>query len=107
MKTFVLDTNVLLYDPNAVSRFQDNCVIIPITVIEEIDRFKKDMTETGRNARQVSRYLDDMRKKGSLAQGIALDSGGTLCVEMYDESIMKTLPPELQEDRGDNRILAV
>jgi hypothetical protein len=50
-KIYVLDTNVLLYDPQALSRFEDNSIIIPITVIEEIDRFKKDMNETGRNAR--------------------------------------------------------
>ena len=68
MKNFVLDTNVLLYDPQAIFKFQDNSMIIPITVIEEIDRFKKDMNETGRNARQLSRYLDDLRKKGSLVR---------------------------------------
>lgn len=107
IKNFVLDTNVLLYDPQAIFKFVDNNIIIPITVIEEVDRFKKDMNETGRNARQVSRYLDDMRKKGSLSSGITLENGGTLRVEMYEEKIMKRLPPELREERGDNRILAV
>ena len=58
MKFFVLDTNVLLHDPQALFRFQDNTIIVPITVIEEIDRFKKDMNETGRNARAISRILD-------------------------------------------------
>jgi len=61
MKTFVLDTNVLLHDPQALFRFEENTILIPITVIEEIDRFKKDMNETGRNARQVSRILDELR----------------------------------------------
>ena len=70
MKNFILDTNVLLHDPQALFKFQENNIIIPITVIEEIDRFKKDMNETGRNARQVSRILDAMREKGSLAVGI-------------------------------------
>ena len=107
MKSFVLDTNVLLYDPQAIFKFQENNIIIPITVIEEIDRFKKDMNETGRNARQVSRFLDDLRKKGSLSSGIKLDTGGTLRVEIYEEKTMKRLPPELREERGDNRILAV
>ena len=74
MKTFVLDTNVLLHDPFAIFRFQENTILIPITVIEEIDRFKKDMNETGRNARQISRILDDLRKKGSLSSGISLES---------------------------------
>jgi len=107
IKNFVLDTNVLLYDPQAIFKFEENNIIIPITVIEEIDRFKKDMNETGRNARQLSRYLDEMRATGSLANGIALETGGTLRVEMYEEKFMKVLPPELREERGDNRILAV
>ena len=107
MKNYVLDTNVLLYDPQAIFKFEDNTLIIPITVIEEVDRFKKDMNETGRNARQVSRFLDEFRRRGSLSSGIGLDSGGMLRVEMYEESIMKSLPPELREERGDNRILAV
>ena len=107
MKNFVLDTNVLLYDPQALFRFEENNLIIPITVIEEIDRFKKDMNETGRNARQVSRYLDALRKKGSLSSGVRLETGGTLRVVIYEQKVMKRLPPELREDRGDNRILAV
>ncbi|HET6418835.1 MAG TPA: PhoH family protein [Geobacteraceae bacterium] len=107
MKHFILDTNVLLYDPHAVYRFEENEIIIPITVIEEIDRFKKDMNETGRNARLISRILDDFRKKGSLAAGIELESGGLLRVELYNTELAKLLPPELSEQRGDNRILAV
>ncbi len=107
MKNFILDTNVLLYDPQALYKFQDNNIIIPITVIEEIDRFKKDMNETGRNARQISRLLDDMRKHGSLSEGIKLENGGNIRVEIYEEKVMKLLPPELREERGDNRILAV
>ncbi|GFO63411.1 PhoH family protein [Geomonas paludis] len=106
-KIYVLDTNVLLYDPQALTKFEDNSIIIPITVIEEIDRFKKDMNETGRNARQVSRLMDAFRKEGSLSQGLELDSGGTLKIEIYEEKVMKRLPPELREERGDNRILAV
>jgi PhoH-like ATPase len=54
-RTFVLDTNVLLYDPKALEVFDEHELVIPITVIEEIDRFKKDLNETGRNARTVSR----------------------------------------------------
>ncbi|GFO66602.1 hypothetical protein GMLC_01810 [Geomonas limicola] len=106
-KIYVLDTNVLLYDAQALGRFEDNSIIIPITVIEEIDRFKKDMNETGRNARQVSRIMDAFRKKGSLSQGIELENGGSLRIEIYEEKVMKRLPPELREERGDNRILAV
>jgi PhoH-like ATPase len=106
-KIYVLDTNVLLYDPQALTRFEDNSIIIPITVIEEIDRFKKDMNETGRNARQFSRLMDAYRKEGSLSKGLPLENGGTLRIEIYEENVMKRLPPELREERGDNRILAV
>jgi PhoH-like ATPase len=81
-KTFILDTNVLLHDPNAYSQFGDNNVIIPLPVLEEIDRFKKELTELGRSARQVSRSLDELRKQGRLSDGIKLETGGTLRVYM-------------------------
>lgn len=106
MKTFVLDTNVLLHDPHALYRFEENAIVIPITVIEEIDKFKKDMNETGRNARQVSRLLDDLRSTGSLSKGVTLESGGTLRIEIYEQQAIKSLPAGLT-DSNDNRILAV
>lgn len=106
-KTYVLDTNVLLHDPQALLRFEDNDLIIPITVIEEIDRFKKDLNETGRNARHFSRLLDDFRRQAHLVKGVPLETGGILKVELYSAETFKRLPPELQVDRGDNRILAV
>jgi len=80
--TFVLDTNVLLYDPNAIFVFKEHDLVVPITVIEEIDRFKKDLNETGRNARHISRHLDELRASGSLAKGVKLAEGGTLRVEI-------------------------
>jgi len=107
MKTFVLDTNVLLHDPQALYKFEENTIVIPITVIEEIDKFKKDMNETGRNARHASRLLDNLRKAGSLSKGITLETGGTLRVEIFEERGLRTLPPELRSEKGDNRILAV
>ncbi len=106
-KIFVLDTNVLLHDPEALFKFEDNDVIIPITVIEEIDRFKKDQNETGRNARHISRILDGMRANRGLTEGVKLETGGMLRVEIYRAEYLTKLPPELQVDRGDNRILAV
>jgi PhoH-like ATPase len=106
-KYYVLDTNVLLHDPQALFKFEDNDVIVPITVIEEIDRFKKDQSETGRNARHVSRYLDSLRKKSRLFEGVPMESGGYLRVMLFTEASLKRLPPELRDDRGDNRILAV
>jgi PhoH-like ATPase len=104
-KKFVLDTNVLLHDPKAVFSFEDNDVIIPIVVIEELDKFKKGIDEIGRNARQISRILDDLRQKGKLSQGVQLKSGGNLCVELNHQST-EHLPHELVAEKADNRILA-
>lgn len=81
-KNYVLDTNVLLHDPGAMYAFEDNNVVIPIYVIEEIDNFKKDLSELGRNARQVARQLDALRTNGGLSRGVRLDSGGTLRVAL-------------------------
>jgi PhoH-like ATPase len=85
-KFYVLDTNVLLSDPNAIYTFQDNDVIIPTVVLQELDSKKKLMDELGRNARYVSRQLDKLREKGKLHEGVSLPSGGTLKVT--------TPPPE-------------
>ena len=81
-KIFVLDTNVLLHDPNSILHFQEHDVVLPIVVIEEVDHFKKDQTEVGRNARTVSRLLDRLRTTGSLSRGVPLEGGGTLKVDV-------------------------
>ncbi|MCF6267698.1 MAG: PhoH family protein [Desulfuromusa sp.] len=107
MKYYILDTNVLLHDPQAIFKFSDNTVIIPLTVIEEIDRFKKDQSETGRNARQISRMIDEFRSQAKLVKGVSLENGGTFKVAIYKEEFLHKLPPELRNDQGDNRILAV
>ena len=89
-KLFILDTNVLLYDAQAIFKFQDNDVLICITVLEEIDKFKRDSTENGRNARQFSRYLDNFRKKGQLAQGVPMSKeGGKLIIDLAEEERKK------------------
>lgn len=106
-KTYVLDTNVLLHDASAFFNFEDNDVVIPITVIEEIDTFKKDMSEIGRNARQVSRVLDGLRQENSLNKGVDLPGGGILWVAMQSAEALERLPPELRRDFKDNRILAL
>ncbi len=107
MKNYILDTNVLLHDPQALFKFSDNTVILPLTVIEEIDRFKKDQSETGRNARQISRMIDEFRSQAKLVDGVPLENGGLLKVAFYKEEFLHKLPPELRSDSGDNRILAV
>ena len=75
LKNFVLDTNVLLHDPDCIFQFGDNTVVIPIVVIEEVDTFKKNPSELGRNARQVSRHIDALRSQGSLIEGVQLPVG--------------------------------
>ena len=105
----VLDTNVLLHDPEAPTRFGLQRVVLPIQVIEEIDRFKRDSSEKGRNARRISRFLDSHREKGNLADGVPLEGaqGGTLQVSFCRQETLKQLPIELQGGGGDNNILAV
>ncbi len=105
-KVYVLDTNVLLQDPNALFSFQDNEVIIPAIVLEEIDSKKRLADEIGRNARHVSRLLDSLRAKGSLSEGIELETGGLIKVELNHRSFSK-LQDVFAEITNDNRILAV
>lgn len=78
VKNYILDTNVLLHDPTSVLNFKDNNVLIPIEVLEEIDRFKRESTERGQNARNVSRMLDGLRGQGRLSEGVMLSTGGHL-----------------------------
>ena len=81
-KYYILDTNVLLHDPSAITHFEDNDVLIPLKVIEEIDKFKREISERGRNARQVARKLDELRRIGRLSdeRGVELPGGGRLRV---------------------------
>jgi len=90
-KIFVLDTNVLLHDPRAIDKFEENDVVIPIHVIEEIDQFKKEMSELGRNARMITRVLDELRDKsgGNLQAGVPLTSGGFLRVNVPEDVLSK------------------
>jgi PhoH-like ATPase len=107
-KVFILDTNVLLNNPGSIFKFEDNDVVIPISVIEEVDTFKKDLSETGRNAREVSRILDKLRGRGTLSAGIKLfedkeDSGNLFVYLGHNMEIL----PELLADSTDNHILAI
>ncbi|MBW4651944.1 MAG: PhoH family protein [Kaiparowitsia implicata GSE-PSE-MK54-09C] len=106
-KVVVLDTNVLLHDPSAVLRFEDNDVVLPMTIIEELDRFKRQPDMTGRNAREVSRLLDALRLEGHLIQGVTINQTGSLRVALCSRETLAGLPLELEGDRGDNAILAV
>ncbi|MDF2669196.1 MAG: PhoH family protein [Paenibacillus sp.] len=105
-KIYVLDTNVLLQDPNAIFAFEDNEVIIPAIVLEEIDTKKRNADEIGRNARFVSRLMDGLREKGHLHDGIKLEHGGSVKVELNHRSFMR-MQEVFGEITNDNRILAV
>lgn len=105
-KIFVLDTNVLLHDPNAIFAFEEHEVVIPAVVLEEIDSKKRNADELGRNARSVSRLLDGLREKGQLHDGVPLDHGGRLKVELNHRSFVK-VQEMFCEASNDNRILAV
>ncbi len=102
IKNYILDTNVLLHDARAIYSFADNNVIIPIYVIEEVDTFKKDQSELGRNARQVARLLDQHRSDGGLSKAQPLPSGGTVRV-----ALSKSPPknPSYDSRSMDQRIL--
>src|SRR5215471_19785289 len=102
-KTFVLDTNVLLHNPNALFMFKDNEVVIPFDVIEELDKFKAGTDDLGRNARTVIRHLDVLREKGNLSQGVPLEqTGGRLRVILEED---QKLCPGLTANTPDNRII--
>jgi len=105
-KIFVLDTNVLLHDPKAIYAFDEHEVVIPAVVLEEIDSKKRNADEIGRNARTVSRLLDQLREVGHLHSGVELYNGGRLKVELNHRSFLK-VQEMFGEISNDNRILAV
>ncbi len=107
MKNYILDTNVLLHDPNSLLNFQDNNVLIPIEVIEEIDRFKRESTELGQNARTVSRMLDSHRGEGSLSEGVKLPNGGMLRIAVQKKALASNGHGKPSENSVDNKILAL
>ena len=106
-KNYILDTNVLLHDPNSLHRFEDNNVLIPIVVLEEIDRFKRESTELGQNARAVSRSLDSLRGTGRLSEGVALRNGGHLRVVFEKRKPSDKKHLIFSTDSVDNRILSL
>lgn len=105
-KKIVIDTNVILFDALAMLKMGDADVHIPISVIEEVDRFKRDQGENGRNARQFSRFIDVLRSKGSLANGVPLDNASDTYVYINTDLVMAGIPTELDQVKADNRILS-
>lgn len=105
-KIYVLDTNVLLQDPYSIFSFEDNEVVIPAVVLEEVDSKKRYMDEIGRNARHVSRLIDGLRASGKLHEKIPLENGGTIRIELNHRTFHE-LQDIFIEKTNDNRILAV
>jgi len=107
LKNYILDTNVLLHDPNSLLSFVDNHVLIPIEVIEEIDRFKRESSDLGQNARTVSRMLDGFRGTGSLSEGVKLPNGGKLKIAFYKNGHSGNGDIAFNGNTVDNRILSL
>jgi len=112
-KLFVLDTNVLMHDPTSIFRFEENDLYIPIMTLEELDNNKKGLSEVARNARQVSRMIDEIVSNvpDGITSGIALKtpSHGLATGRLFlqAEAINVELPVELPTAKGDNQILSV
>ncbi len=100
-KIYVLDTNVLVHSSDSLFSFEENEVVIPFIVLEELDSLKKEKGEVGFNAREVGRVLDDLREKGDLSSGVELENGGSLRVA---DPIKKIY--DLDDAIKDNRIIA-
>jgi PhoH-like ATPase len=102
MATYVLDTNVLLHDAKALHAFKNSTVVIPLDVLEELDQFKKNFDEVGRNARKVIRELDQLRASGSLTEGVRVNGG---VVRVLADCLPQSIPHGMDLQVVDNRIL--
>ncbi len=101
-KNYILDANVLIHDPKSIFHFADNTVIIPIGVIIEIDRFKKERSDRGHNAREIVRRLDTIRQGQSLAAGVPLENGGQLRIHCEPDRVLSN-----GHEQADTEILRV
>ncbi|MBX3650647.1 MAG: PhoH family protein, partial [Burkholderiales bacterium] len=112
-KLFVLDTNVLMHDPTSLFRFEEHDIFIPMATLEELDNNKKGMSEVSRNARQASRYLDELvgALEGDITGGIPLELRGDKAVSgrafLQTEAINAQLPSSLPSGKADNQIIGV
>jgi len=103
-KIFIIDTSVLLYDKNSINAFSSNILLIPLVVLDELDRFKDKKGLVGENARYINRFLDDLRQKGNLHDGIEIEPGQIIkvAIEGFDR-----IPKGLTGDYGDNQIISL
>ena len=103
-KIYVLDTNCYLTDYEAIYKFGTGDIIIPLKVLEEVDKHKKRQDGVGLNARNFIRVLDELRSKGNLNKGVRIDKG--LGIVRARPSDLSTLPPDFDPNQADNAILA-
>ncbi len=103
-KIFILDTNVLIHNPQALFSFDEHRVVIPIVVLEEVDMFKKGVDEKSRNARQIGRYLDSLRSQGSLQEGVKTETGGIIQVSV-NKDVTEAADNLLFLDKNDNLVI--
>ena len=104
-KIYVMDTNILIHAPEAILNFEDNEVVIPMAVLEELDGLKNSEKEKGRNAREAIRHLENLRVQGNLVAGVDTEQGGIIRIEK--NYVDMQLPKDMPEDKMDNRILKV
>jgi PhoH-like ATPase len=102
VKSFVIDTNVLIHRPDAIMSFRDNEIIIPLWVLEELDKLKTYSDERGRNARHAIRFLDECSRNGDLSEGVKLDNGSILKVKLTHT---ENVPAGILQDKMDNKII--
>ena len=104
-KTYVLDTNILIQAPYALESFEDNHIVLPLAVLEELDALQQTDGEKGGNARQVIRFLEQLRLRGNLVDGAALPGGGTLRLEVNHVDV--ALPHGVDPSSPSSRVLKV
>lgn len=106
-KILVVDTSVLLHDMQSIHSFPGNDVVLPLIVLEELDRFKERQDLVGSSARYVNRYLDNLRSKGHLHDGVQIDGDQTVRVECELSPLGTQMPSGLDPNKGDNQLISV
>ena len=102
IKTFVIDTNVLIHYPEAIMSFRDNEIVIPLEVLEELDGLKTYPDQRGKSAREAIRFLDSVARKGNLNEGVRLENGSSLSVSLR---LPECPPAGIELDKNDNKII--
>ena len=102
---YILDTNVLLYDPDCLYAYPKSEIIIPLSVIDDLGQFKNNISEAGRNSRVISQFLDELRSLGSLEEGVLLSNGSRLSIYIL-RNATTILPSNLNSGKSSNKVLA-